>query len=141
MEINIQSKSGKEVLRFSNFIIKSSYYELNQIFISFKINIITNSISANFELDAELSDFEEMLNHLKVLNQDLKRTFYFQHSDERVKIKFSPNELGIINIEGFVFEEGYSSKVEFKFETDQSYLEEIIQQCENTVDNLKARSL
>lgn len=140
MEIRIRDRQGKEYLRFSDFKVKSSLSR-KQIFITFGLLVTNNSLSAHFDFDAELSDFEEMLNHLEVLNKDLKRIFYFQHSDERVKIKFSPNDLGIITIEGYVFEEGYSSKIEFKFETDQSFLSEIIDQCEQVINDLTVQSL
>ena len=141
MSISIKDRFGNEVLRFSNFLIRSSLPEPKQVFITFDLELNTGSVSGNFKLDAELSDFEEMLDHLEVLNEDLRRTFYFQHSDERIEIKFTPNNLGIIVVEGFVFEKDYASKVDFRFETDQSHLVDIIDQSKGIISHLTVASL
>ncbi len=139
--MEIKDKTGRTFLKFSDFEIVSTNKQVEQVFVSFTFWISVGSINSTFELEAELSDFEEMLNHLEILNQDLNRTFYFQHSDDRLKIKFTPNKAGIIGIEGTAAEIDYSAKIEFKFETDQTFLEKLINQCKVVISKIRIESL
>lgn len=139
--MEIRSIRDGSALSFDNFRVRSSIKSMDQIFISFRATLSTGGNLFKYDLDAELSDFEEMLNHLEVLNVDLKRTFYFQHSDERIKVKFTPNDLGIIGIEGSLASPDYSTKTEFKFETDQSFLGGLIESCKKVISKVRVESL
>lgn len=141
-KIEIKDIRGSSVLSFSDFRVRSTYKALDQIFISFRVTLITTGGNiSKYDLDAELSDFEEMLDHLEILNHDLKRTFYFQHSDERIKVKFTPNDLGLIKVEGLLASSDYSTKTEFKFETDQSFLGGLIENCKRVISKVRVESL
>jgi hypothetical protein len=140
-QIQIKDSRGFPALRFDNFAVRSDYKFKNQIFISFRVTITLHGNSLAYYLDGELSDFEEMLNHLETMQRDLKRTFFFQHSDERIRIRFSPDDLGHIRIEGYASSVDFNLKTEFRFETDQSFLNELIEECRAVIGTIKVKSI
>jgi len=136
MKIELKDRNSQETLQFKGLRVSSIISEPKQVFISFSFILNLKSVEGIFELDSELSDLEEMLENLISLRDSPTRVFFFQHSDERIKIKFSPDANGRIEISGYVYDESFDQKVSFKIELDQSQLSDIISECENTIKNL-----
>jgi hypothetical protein len=131
--MKIKDREGVVRITFENF---NRLPDKDPAFIDMDVSVNVNNFSANIRITAELTDLSEMLTNLEVLNKTLKRTFYFQHIDEQIKIKFEPLNTGSILISGNVKNKDYSTSLEFKFETDQTYLPELIKSCKETIDTL-----
>ena len=131
MKIEIKNTIGTPIITFSNFK-KGSIEPF--IFINFLTSVNINGFEAKSNILVELTDISEMLANLKVLNESLKRIFFFQHNDKYFTIKFEPNTTGQIMITGNLRSEDYSSRLEFKFEMGQELLPELINQCEEVVN-------
>ncbi len=84
----------------------------------------------------ELSDFEEFVKNLKRLDETLKQTFYFQHIDEQLQIKFEPQITGNISVTGFLKDKQYMNVLNFSFEMPPTELSHLIRQSENIIDVL-----
>jgi hypothetical protein len=130
MNIEIKNILGKPVITFSHFKKEGVG---SPAFVSLLTTICINGFETKSYISVELTDLSEMLFNLKVLDETLKRTFFFQHIDERLIIKFEPNNTGQILISGKFKSENYSTNLEFKFETSQELIPELIKQCEEVV--------
>jgi len=95
-----------------------------------------SNASAKEVITIELSDFEEFLQNLKKLNETLKQTFYFQHIDEQLQIKFDPLITGNISVTGFLKDKQYINTLNFAFEMPPTELSYLIRQSENIIDVL-----
>ncbi len=137
MKIEIKNTIGTPIITFSNFK-KGSIEPF--IFINFLTSVNINGFEAKSNILVELTDISEMLANLKVLNESLKRIFFFQHNDKYLTIKFEPNTTGQIMITGNLRSEDYSSRLEFKFEMGQELLPELINQCEEVVNRFTKES-
>ncbi len=69
-----------------------------------------------FLLTIELTDFDEFVKNLKRLDETLKQTFFFQHIDEHLQIKFEPQITGNINVTGFLKDIQYVNTLNSSFE-------------------------
>lgn len=136
MNIEIKNTLGNPIITFSHF--KKEDGE-SPVFINFLTTISINNFETKSHISIELTDLSEMLSNLKVLNETLKRTFYFQHIDERLVIKFEPQSTGEILISGNFKSEDYSTSLEFKFETGQELIPELIKQCEEIVQRFSEK--
>ena len=99
-------------------------------FLKFNFSVKLNNFQGVQELSAEFSDFEEMFLHLKKMLQSLNHIFYFQHNDERLKMKFQPDITGKINIEGTLFDEMYINSLSFSFQTEVVAMENFNKELE-----------
>lgn len=131
--MKIKDKEGVVHITFENF---NRLPGKDSAFVDIDVSVNINDFSVNIRVTVELTDLSEMLTNLESLNKTLKRTFYFQHIDEQVKIKFEPLNTGSILISGNVKNKDYSTSLEFKFETDQTYLSELIESCKEVIDTL-----
>lgn len=132
--MNIKDTKGITHIRFENF---RKLPATDPIFVEMKVSVDINNFTANTKVTIELTDLKEMLSNLEVLNKTLERTFYFQHIDEQVKIKFEPLKTGTILIEGSLRSNDYSTSLEFKFETDQTLLLELMEDCRIEIKELE----
>ena len=72
-----------------------------------------------------------------MLQESVKWTFHFQHNDERLHLIFQPDELGNIKIKGAFKSFDYSSKLEFVFDTDRTFISDLLRQCEEILNEFK----
>jgi hypothetical protein len=123
---------------FSNFIVKARNLEPSQVKIRFDLKVFTECINAEFKIHSEISEIEILLRNLEGMNRDLKGAFWFEDIDQRLKIRFSQNDFGRILIECNVCEKDFMSRLETNFETDQSYLNDVIVGCRELIRKLRA---
>jgi len=108
----LKNKNGVQRIEFQNLI---KLNDENPIFIQMVANITNDLFEASQQISVELSDLEELGNNLNSLCSNKTRVCYFQHIDERLKIKFSNND-GEFSIEGFLKDQTYFNSVNFYFE-------------------------
>lgn len=129
--MEIKDKEGITRIRFSGF--RKQYIE-EPVFVDIEVEITLLHMAAKEDITVELSDLEEFLFNLKKLNKNLNQTFYFQHIDEQLKIKFEPHDTGVINVTGFLKDKQHLNTLTFSFEMQPTELFHLIQQSENIVD-------
>jgi len=108
----LKNKNGTQRIEFQNLVKLNNE---NPIFIQINVNITNDFFEASQQISVELSDLEELSNNLNSLCSNKARVCYFQHIDERLKIKFSNNN-GEFSIEGFLKDQTYFNSVNFYFE-------------------------
>jgi hypothetical protein len=96
---------------------------------------ITTEIGA-YVLIGELSQF---IKDLSKLYDTLKHSFVFASIEDNVKLSFTPNATGQIEIEGYLKNSDYTATVDFTIETDQSYLPSTIKQLKEVLTAVEAK--
>jgi hypothetical protein len=132
--MEIKDINGETRIKFSAF---KKQYEGEPIFIDLSVEIYLDNSLAKESITIELSDLASFLKNLEILNGELKQTFYFQHSDQRIEIKFEPLTTGNIKVSGFLRDILYANSLNFSFEMPPSNLPNLIRNCENLVDVLR----
>ncbi|HTA28273.1 MAG TPA: hypothetical protein VK809_10815 [Bacteroidia bacterium] len=125
-------------------VVRLDFSELDYVnpqqpsqFLKAILSINVDDFKVKTMISAEISDFEEILTGFKILHKTLTQTFYFQHNDQRVVIKFAPDKTGHICVSGTVKSVDYKTSLVFEFYTDQTFLPEIIEKLEKEIDKVK----
>lgn len=87
-----------------------------------------------------IGEIKQLQTDLEQLYGTLKFKFEFQNLEDNVSLKISPTPNGQIKIDGRLRNQDYSATVDFRFETDQTFLPESIKQIKDTLDSLKQRA-
>jgi hypothetical protein len=132
--MEIKDKEGQIRIKFSDF--KKQYGDDEPVFIDLLVEISMNNAIAKEVITIEVSDFEEFVKNLKQLDETLKQTFFFQHIDEQLQIKFEPQITGNISVTGFLKDKQYVNTLNFSFEMPPTEISYLIRQCENIIDVL-----
>lgn len=101
--------------------------------LSLKINGVKTDIRASFMVD----EFKQLLVDLEQLYRTLTSKFEFQNFEDNVSLNISPTSNGRIEIEGRLRSQDYSATVDFRIETDQTFLPGSIRQIRDTLEFLK----
>ncbi|OXB06440.1 WapI family immunity protein [Flavobacterium pectinovorum] len=131
--MEIKDKEGNERIKLSNF---KKLFREDPIFINVSVEINMNIANAKEEIIIELTDFDEFLKNLKKLNETLKYTFYFQHNDEQMQIKFEAENSGNINVTGFLKDNQYLNSLNFSFEMPSTEILVLIKQGKNIMKRI-----
>src|SRR6188768_2108793 len=101
--------------------------------IELKINGISSNIGASFML-GELNQF---LTDIQKLYDSLDYTFIFKNLEDNIELQFIPTTNGQIELKGLIRNSDYTGSIDFKIETDQSYIPEIINNLKGTLTEMK----
>lgn len=132
--MEIKDKEGFSRIKFTNFKIQNE--DIQPIFIDLNVEIKLDNFYAKDEITIELSDFEELVNNLTILNQKEKFIFYFQHLDERLRIKFEKQITGNISVNGILKDIQYLNALNFTFEMSTLEISELIRESKDLIDVL-----
>jgi hypothetical protein len=134
MSIIFKKSNGEQVFTLRNFTIKG----INHPVVRYEFYFVNDDFEGNLDLEAELFDLEDLLKGLIFMNNNLKGGFYFEPMiSGRIKIKMEMSDSGQINIDGFVSNQSYSTKLSFNFQSDQTFLKDLISQYNLTINFLK----
>jgi hypothetical protein len=132
--MEIKDKEGQVRIKFSDF--KKQYGDDEPVFIDLFVEITMNNSTAKEAITIEFSDFYEFVKNSKQLDETLKHTFFFQHIDEQLQIKFEPQITGNIRVTGFLMDKQYINTLNFSFEMPPTEITYMIGQCEKIIDDL-----
>jgi hypothetical protein len=132
--MKIKDKEGNERIKLFNF---KKLFNEEPIFVNVWVEIKMKTANAKEEITIELTDFDEFLLNLNKLNKTLKQTFYFQHIDEQLQIKFEPEISGNINVSGFLKDKQYLNTLNFSFEMSSTEISHLIEEGKNVMDKIK----
>ncbi len=135
--MEIKDKEGQVRIKFSDF--KKQYGDDEPVFIDLFVEIKMKNAIAKETITIEFSDFYEFVKNLKQLDETLKQTFFFQHIDEQLQIKFEPQITGNISVSGFLNDKQYVNTLNFSFEMSPTEISYLIGQCEKIIDDLECR--
>ncbi len=135
--MEIKDKEGQVRIKFSDF--KKQYGDDEPVFIDLFVEIKMKNAIAKEAITIEFSDFYEFVKNLKQLDETLKQTFFFQHIDEQLQIKFEPQITGNISVSGFLNDKQYVNTLNFSFEMPPTEISYLIGQCEKIIDDLECR--
>ena len=111
--MEIKDKEGQVRIKLSDF--KKQYGDGEPVFIDLFVEIKMKNAIAKETITIEFSDFYEFVKNLKQLDETLKQTFFFQHIDEQLQIKFEPQITGNISVSGFLNDKQYVNTLNFSF--------------------------
>ncbi len=131
--MEIKDKKGNIRILLTNF---KKLFNEEPVFISILVEIIMDNAIAKEEITIEFSDLDELVKNLIKLNKTLKQTFYFQHIDEQLQIKFEPEISGNINVSGFLKDKQYVNTLSFSFEMPSTEINYLIKQGNDIIDKL-----
>lgn len=127
----------------SNGVVRLEFSEINYVkrdqssqFLHAIVSINVDDFQVKTKISAEITDFEHVLKGSKLLYKTLRQTFYFQHNDRRVEIKFAPDSSGHVNVSGRVRSMNYKASLDFEFYTDQTCFPEFIEELEKEIVRL-----
>lgn len=135
--MEIKDKEGQVRIKFSDF--KKQYGDDEPVFIDLFVEIKMKNAIAKEAITIEFSDFYEFVKNLKQLDETLKQTFFFQHIDEQLQIKFEPQITGNISVSGFLNDKQYVNTLNFSFEMPPTEISYLIGHCEKIIDDLECR--
>ena len=135
--MRIEIKDHTSSLVFKEFR-KQVGWDQGPRFLHVKVSFTSSMLSVKTDLDYELSDFKDFYNDLTKMQVGIFRTFYFQHLDERLRLKLHLDERNRIKIDGELLDESYMNVVNFQINIDQSYIPSILLQIERVLEIGKA---
>jgi len=131
--MEIKDKDRNIRIKFSDF---NKLYNNEPVFVDLLIEITMDIAIAKDSITIELSDFEEFVENLKKLNEKLAHTFFFQHLDEQLQIKFEPQTTGNINVTGFLKDKQYINTLFFSFEMPSTEVSNLIMEGKKIINSL-----
>ena len=129
---NIEFKDirNQEIIKFEN--INLLYDDIiNRI--TFDLILEFDFFRAKTQLEAEESDFVDLIKNLKKIYERKACTFVFNPIGEQFKMRFSFQENGYIKVLGKLSNSLFTGNLEFEYSTDQSFIPELIMQIETTI--------
>ena len=134
MSIIFKKSTGEQVFSLTDFTNLKGEHPV----IGYEFSFNSDGFGVKLTLEAELFDLEDLLKGLTYINSSLKGGCYFEPMiSSQIKIKIEVTDQGQINIEGTINDPSYSTKLFFKFLSNQTFLSELISQCKMTINLLK----
>jgi len=134
MSIIFKKSTGEQVFSLNDFTNIGTGHPV----IEYEFSFVSDGFETKLALEAELFDLEDLLKGLIYINDNLKGGCYFEPMiSGRIKINIQVTDQGHINIDRTVNDPSYSIKLSFKFLSDQTFLFELISQCNMTINALK----
>ncbi|MCC8409357.1 hypothetical protein LJ707_10470 [Mucilaginibacter sp. UR6-1] len=134
MSIVFKKVTGEHIFSLENF----TNIGMEHPVIGYEFSFFSDGFIVKLPLEAELFDLEDLFKGLSYINQSLKGGVYFQPMiSGRIKIKIDMTDRGQIEIDGTVNDPSHSTKLSFKFLSDQTFLPDLISQCKMTINALE----
>lgn len=132
--MELKDKNEHVRIRFSNF--KKQYGDQEPVFLDLRIEVTMDNATARETITIEFSDFKEFMKNLNRLDETLKHTFYLQHIDEQLQVKFEPQITGNIRVTGFLTDKQHENTLNFSFDMPPSEIRHVISEGNNIIDIL-----
>ena len=134
-KINFYNKNREIIMLFSNFYLNKSLEDC----LSFAIDVNYSFIKAHYKIECYLVEFENFIFNLKKLySRDLK-IVYFEPLERQITLKFNWVDFGNIVVEVKIHNQMDSAVIYFKYEIDQSFLPELIEEISIVLANINLK--
>ena len=132
-KINFYNGDRTLIMSFSDFIFQKFDNS-----ISFQINVRNNFVQASVETESLEEDFTDFLAKLHDLYEmRVKKISFLQSIENNIQVDFNLNEMGGILVSVRIEDYINSTTLQFEYGIDQSFLPELIEEIETTLDELR----
>ena len=132
-KINFYNGDKTLIMSFSDFIFQKFDNS-----ISFQINVRNNFVQASVETESWEEDFTDFLAKLHDLYEmRVKKISFLQSIENNIQVDFNLNEIGGILVSVRIDDYINSTTLQFEYGIDQSFLPELIEEIETTLEELR----
>lgn len=132
-KINFYNGDRTLIMSFSDFIFQKFDNS-----ISFQINVRNNFVQASVETESWEEDFTDFLAKLHDLYEmRVKKISFLQSIENNIQVDFNLNEIGGILVSVRIDDYINSTTLQFEYGIDQSFLPELIEEIETTLEELR----
>ncbi len=132
-KINFYNGDRTLIMSFSDFIFQKFDNS-----ISFQINVRNNFVQASVETESWKEDFTDFLAKLHDLYEmRVKKNSFLQSIENNIQVDFNLNEIGGILVSVRIDDYINSTTLQFEYGIDQSFLPELIEEIEKTLEELR----
>ena len=132
-KINFYNGDRTLIMSFSDFIFQKFDNS-----ISFQINVRNNFVQASVETESLEEDFTDFLAKLHDLYEmRVKKISFLQSIENNIQVDFNLNEIGGILVSVRIDDYINSTTLQFEYGIDQSFLPELIEEIETTLEELR----
>ena len=132
-KINFYNGDRTLIMSFSDFIFQKFDNS-----ISFQINVSNNFVQASVETESLEEDFTDFLAKLHDLYEmRVKKISFLQSIENNIQVDFNLNEIGGILVSVRIDDYINSTTLQFEYGIDQSFLPELIEEIETTLEELR----
>lgn len=120
------------------FSVEIKGTEIDAEWLNAEADFQLNGFSAQFEFSLRLGELVSFYRELQVFYSTLKGSAQLKSIEDNVSILLNTDGQGHVVVEGTLRDTSYTIKTTFQMETDQTYLSEIIRDCQEIVEKLGA---
>ena len=136
-KINFYNGDRTLKMSFSDFLFQKNMPNFDN-FISFRINVKNNFVQASVETESLEEDFTNFILKLRDLYEmRVKQISFVQTIEKNIVIDFKQKELEYIDVLVRIDHYIEEATLQFEYEIDQSFLPELIEEIETTLEELR----
>ena len=136
-KVNFYTGDRKLIMFFSDFLFQKNMPDFDN-FISFRINVNNNFVQASVEAESLEEDFTSFILKLRDLYEmRVKQISFVQTIEKNIMIDFKQKESEYIDVLVRIDHYIEEATLQFEYEIDQSFLPELIEEIETTLEELR----
>ena len=136
-KINFYNGDRTLKMSFSDFLFQKNMPNFDN-FISFRINVKNNFVQASVETESLEDDFTNFILKLRDLYEmRVKQISFVQTIEKNIVIDFKQKESEYIDVLVRIDHYIEEATLQFEYEMDQSFLPELIEEIETTLEELR----
>lgn len=136
-KVNFYNGDRVLIMSFSDFLFQKNMLDFDN-FISFRINVKNSFVQASVETESLEDDFTSFVLNLRDLYEmRVKKISFLQSIENNIQVDFNLNEMGGILVSVRIEDYINSTMLQLEYGTDQSFLPELIEEIETTLDELR----
>jgi hypothetical protein len=130
-KIHFYNKERNVIIEFTNFRFDKNL--TNTVFVYFKGKVNIDFFHLETDFEAEVFDFEDLLSSLKLMYEGKRKSANFNPLSSKIIIRFDFLDYSHILVTGTIVNDMATCCLEFKYEIDQSFLPELIQEIKSVI--------
>ena len=136
-KINFYNGDRTLKMSFSDFLFQKNMPNFDN-FISFRINVKNSFVQASVETESLEDDFTNFILKLRDLYEmRVKQISFVQTIEKNIVIDFKQKESEYIDVLVRIDHYIEEATLQFEYEVDQSFLPELIEEIETTLEELR----
>ena len=136
-KINFYNGDRTLIMFFSDFLFQKNMPDFDN-FISFRINVKNSFVQASVETESLEEDFTNFILKLRDLYEmRVKQISFVQTIEKNIVIDFKQKESEYIDVLVRIDHYIEEATLQFEYEMDQSFLPELIEEIETTLEELR----
>ena len=136
-KVNFYNGDRVLIMSFSDFLFQKNMPDFDN-FISFRINVNNNFVQASVEAESLEEDFTSFILKLRDLYEmRVKQISFVQTIEKNIMIDFKQKESEYIDVLVRIDHYIEEATLQFEYEIDQSFLPELIEEIETTLEELR----